>query len=207
LPSPFPGMNPYIEQDDAWHDFHERFLPLAAERIGAQVLPRYIVKIDEHIYIHENPQEPRIERLCFLEIRDRRSRELITVVELLSPSNKRAGPDRDQYLAKRSQVLASSAHLVEIDLLRGGAPMPAANRPPCDYSAMVSLVEERPDAAFWPIGLRDRLPVIPIPVRAQDPSAWLDIQEILDHIYDTGGYALSGDQSPRRSVTGGRVLR
>jgi hypothetical protein len=41
MPSPFPGMNPYLEQDDVWHDFHERFLPAAAEAIGVQVQPDY----------------------------------------------------------------------------------------------------------------------------------------------------------------------
>src|SRR3954466_4840651 len=59
MPSPFPGMNPYLEQDDAWHDLHERFLPAAAEALGVQVQPRYIVKIDEHVYVHELPPEPR----------------------------------------------------------------------------------------------------------------------------------------------------
>ena len=53
MPSPFPGMDPYLEQDDAWHDFHERFIPLVATLLGGQLRPRYIVKIDEHIYVHE----------------------------------------------------------------------------------------------------------------------------------------------------------
>jgi hypothetical protein len=38
---------------------------------------------------------------------------------LLSPSNKRSGPDREAYLAKRRRLFASGAHLVERDLLRG----------------------------------------------------------------------------------------
>ena len=59
MPSPFPGMNPYLEQDDAWHDFHERFLPLVADLLVTQVRPNYIVKIDEHVYVHEVPPEPR----------------------------------------------------------------------------------------------------------------------------------------------------
>src|SRR4051812_30076387 len=59
MPSPFPGMNPFLEQNDAWPDFHERFLPAAAEAIGVQVQPDYIVKIDEHVYVHEFPPEPR----------------------------------------------------------------------------------------------------------------------------------------------------
>jgi hypothetical protein len=53
MPSPFPGMDPYLEQETIWHDFHERFLPAAAAFLAAQVLPRYIVLIDEHIYLHD----------------------------------------------------------------------------------------------------------------------------------------------------------
>jgi len=52
-------MNPYIEQEEVWHDFHERACPLVAEMLTAQVRPHYIVKIDEHIYIHELPNAPR----------------------------------------------------------------------------------------------------------------------------------------------------
>jgi hypothetical protein len=35
-------MNPYLEQDDAWHDFHKRFIPLVATLLGGQLRPRYI---------------------------------------------------------------------------------------------------------------------------------------------------------------------
>ena len=70
-----------------------------------------------------------IERQRYLEIRDKRSRELVTVVELLSPVNKKSGPDRTQYLTKRSEILASPAHFVEIDLLRCGRAMPDLRAP------------------------------------------------------------------------------
>jgi hypothetical protein len=226
MPSPFPGMNPYLERDVASHDFHERFIILGAGMIGSQVRPNYIVKIDEHISIHELGDESRrllgradlgltptrwsadpapggglleaparirlpdvdVEREAFVEIRDRHSQELITVLELLSPSNKRAGPDRDQYLAKRGQVLASPAHLVEVDLLRGGEPMPARDRPDCVYSVLVSRAEERPSADFWPIGLRAKLPVIRIPLRHPHPDATLDLQGLLQRVYNEAGY-------------------
>ena len=59
MPSPFPGMNPYLEQEDVWHDFHERFIPLVAALLGGQLRPRYIVKIDEHVFVHELPAESR----------------------------------------------------------------------------------------------------------------------------------------------------
>src|SRR5262249_44751267 len=157
-----------------------------------------IVKIDEHVYVHELPAEARhflgradvalahsrnlgsgkpgvelleppvqvqlpaldSESLSFIEIRDRQSRELVCVIELLSPANNRNGPDREQSLAKREQLLGSRAHFVEIDLLRGGKPMPLENRPDCDYSILVSHVDQRPWAGFWPVRLRELLPKI-----------------------------------------------
>jgi hypothetical protein len=226
MPSPFPGMNPYLEQEDAWHDFHERAIPLAADLLGTQVLPRYFVKIDEHVYIHELEEESRrlmgradlamvkartpgdqasatglleapavvrqptvdVERLSFLEIRDRQNRQLITAIELLSPSNKRLGSDRDQYLTKQTTLLSSTANLVEIDLLRGGPRMPWLDMPPCDYCIIVSRVEERPHAGIWPIQLRQRLPIIPVPLRSGEPNAVLDLQQIVNRVYDAAGY-------------------
>jgi hypothetical protein len=219
-------MNPYLERESVWHDFHENFLPVAREILSAQVLPRYFVKIDEHMYVHELGQEERrfagrgdhwvaplthepgsggttalleapaevgvpqidVEGRSFLEIRDRDSRKLITVVELLSPSNKYSGPDREQYLAKTRQLLQSNVHVVEIDLLRGGPRMPWLNMPPCDYCVIVSRAERRPKAGMWPIGLRGRLPTIPVPLRQGDPDARLDLQEVLHRVYDAAGY-------------------
>ena len=55
MPSPLPGMSPYREQGDVWHNIHKRFISMAAEVIGAQVQPHYIVKIYEHVYVHELP--------------------------------------------------------------------------------------------------------------------------------------------------------
>jgi hypothetical protein len=208
MPSPFPGMNPYIERASVCHDFHESWLPLAAEKIGAQVMPRYFTRIDEHIYLHElaTPVLPApaevglpavdVESLSFLEIHDRDNNELITVVELLSPTNKYPGPDREQYLAKARALQRRWVHFVEIDLLRGGPRMPWLDMPPCNYCVVVSRYEQRPRAGFWPIGLRERLPVIPIPLRHGDADARLDLQEVLHHIYDAAGYAYHIYQGP-----------
>ena len=66
--------------------------------------------------------------------------------------------------------------------------MPWLDMPSCDYCVVVSRVEQRPKAGFWPIGLRQRLPVIPIPLRQGDADARLDLQEVLDRIYDAAGY-------------------
>src|SRR6266498_5851100 len=113
MPSPFPGMNPYLEQADVWTDFHHNFIVRIANALSAQFDPRYIVKIDEQLYVHERLAEARwpvglgdvdVERLPHVEVRDLASRRLITAIELLSPTNKYDGPHRDQYLSKRSQL-------------------------------------------------------------------------------------------------------
>lgn len=195
MSSPFPGMNPYLETDDVWHDFHERFSPVCAEVISPQVRPKYIVKLDQHIYLHERSAKERlrlpavdVEKVSFIEIRDRESRALISVIELLSPANKKVGPDRDQYLAKRREVLGRGVHLVEIDLLRGGTRPPLDDVPDCDYYVMVSRTEERPRAGVWPIRLRQPLPTIPIALQHPDPDAGVDLQQLLHRIYDAACY-------------------
>jgi hypothetical protein len=192
-------MNPYFEQPGLWRDFHTEFLTTLRRQLVPQLGPGFFVQIEEHISIHDVPNEGRqfvgravpsfpAEEVRVLEVRDRQSRELVTVVELLSPSNKKGGEDREQYLAKRRELLRCPANLVEIDLLRGGRPMPPDPRPACDYSVLVSRPALRPDVGFWPIGIRERLPVIPIPLREGVDDARIDLQETLHRAYDGPGY-------------------
>lgn len=225
MPSPFPGMNPYLEQRTVWHDFHERLCPAIAEALSLQVRPNFFIRIDEHVYIHELSADERlfvgrgdvtvhqigrpqpavdvaiveapsrvrlpavdIEQVSFLEIVDREDQRVVTVIELLSPSNKRPGPYREQYIAKRSELLRNWVNFVELDLLRGGPRMPMDNLPECDYCALVSRWRERPDAGVWPIRLRETLPTIPIPLEPPHPDAKLDLQSVLHRVYDGAGY-------------------
>ena len=132
---------------------------------------------------------------AYLEVWLRETHEVIAVIEVLSPSNKRAGSEgQREYLAKREAVLRSRTHLVEIDLLRGGDRMPTAKPlPPCDYVALVSRGNRRPMASVWAFTLRHRLPVIPIPLAGQDPDVPLDLQEVFNRVYDRAGYDYSID--------------
>ena len=179
-------MNPYLEQDDAWHNFHEQFPMAVVEMLVPQVRPNYFVRVDEHVYLHEMPED-RI-GLSYVEIRDRRSRRLVTVIELLSPSNKDPGPDRQQYEQKRSTILQSPTHLIEIDLLRGGPRMPLVEEMVCDYCVLISGASLRPAAQIRRIGLGEPLPTIPVPLLDGDRDVQLDLQAILHRLYDAGRY-------------------
>lgn len=59
MPSPFPGMNPYFEQAAHWQDFHTEFLSTLRRFLAPKVAPDYIVQLEEHVYIHDLPPEPR----------------------------------------------------------------------------------------------------------------------------------------------------
>src|SRR5258708_2646531 len=59
MPSPFPGMNPYLEQNDTWEDLHHMFIAHAASSLSGQVGPHYLVKIEVRIYLHELSEEER----------------------------------------------------------------------------------------------------------------------------------------------------
>lgn len=140
-----------------------------------------------------------------LVIRERETRDVVAVIELLSPTNKVAGSrGREEYLAKRREVMRSSAHLVEIDLLRAGDRFPFVDPlPVADYHAHVSRVQLRPRGEVWSWRVRDRLPILPIPLRGGEPDVPLDLAQALDEVYDRVRYdlVLDYDGSPERPLS------
>jgi hypothetical protein len=130
-----------------------------------------------------------------LEVIDREYREVVTVIEIVSPTNKIAGSaGRESFLQKRAEVLASSSHWLEIDLLREGARLVHVNTGvQYDYSVRLSRANDRGTNWLWPIRLHQRLPVIHIPLKGDDPDAKLDLQAALDTAYDRAGYDLDID--------------
>jgi hypothetical protein len=123
-----------------------------------------------------------------VEIRDVAQRRLVTCIEVLSPTNKR-GPGREEYAAKRFQILSGTAHLVEIDLLRLGTRFPTAEPlPAVPYFVFVSRAGRRGEVEVWPILLEQPLPAFPIPLLPGDPPVTLDLQQALGVVYDIIGY-------------------
>jgi hypothetical protein len=120
---------------------------------------------------------------------------VVTVIEVVSPTNKYAGPGRDLYQAKQAEVMHSPVHLVEIDLLRTGPHVLAVpehvarSRGPYDYLVSVNrAVGTREEFELFSRRLRERLPRIPVPLAGGDPDAALDLQAILDYTYEQGAY-------------------
>jgi hypothetical protein len=131
----------------------------------------------------------------YLTVVERDSGRVVTVIEVLSPTNKTAGAvGREAYTAKRTAVMRSDTNWVEIDLLREGVPVFAREEyPPCEYLVHVSKRAGRPKGLVWPIRLHQRLPEILVPLAGTDPDAKLDLQPLLDAVYDRGPYAVKLD--------------
>ena len=235
MPSPFPGMDPFLETQK-WEGFHTRFVNELADRLVPLLRPRYEVEPEQRIYVEQVLEDPRFirgdvtllrdaaevgsatavasraeieiepsvytaplpseERETFLVIRDLPTHQVVTIIEVISPTNKRPGSvGRKEYLAKRLTALRSKVNLVEIDLLRGGERSPTVEplKPTTDYCVFISRRGNRPIIDGYESPLAHRLPPIPIPLAGDDPDVQLDLQQAFTSVYDRGGYDYSLD--------------
>jgi len=121
--------------------------------------------------------------------------KLVTLIELVSPSNKNRGKGQLDYLRKQAEVLASDANLVEIDLLLRGDHVLAV--PPeqleeveidWDYLVCVDRPRDRDLYEVYPIPLSKHLPRVAIPLLADDKDVVLDLQALFTQSYDRGAY-------------------
>jgi hypothetical protein len=133
---------------------------------------------------------PRVSKryVGYLVVRTIEDEKIVTVIELLSPSNKDGSTDQESYLVKRRELLASNVNFVEIDLLRGGTRMPIKGLKACDYYTLVSRPPDRPTVDVCPFRLRDKLPIIPVPLERDESEPTIDLKVVLDRVYDEAGY-------------------
>ena len=126
--------------------------------------------------------------LLRVEIRDIAERRLVTVIEIFSPVNK-YGQGMQDYFDRRRDLLLTATHLLEIDFLRGGLRLPFDGElPPAAYYVYLSRFTHRPNTDVWPIQLRDRLPVVPVPLLPPDADVLLDLQKAVDACFRLVGY-------------------
>jgi Protein of unknown function (DUF4058) len=248
MPSPFPGMDPYLEAPHIWPDLHDALATEIRNDLNQTLPTPYYARLemrpelgiieertvrqriipDVTVVRHPRPTlEPDAGGLAvltqsrhevsrfieyevftepirhhFIEIRDSaQSHKLITLLEIVSPSNKRVGPDREAYEEKQNDVLKSDANLIELDLLRGGRrilPEPALEalilelEPLPAYLVLVNRAwrRHRGAAAYhvFPVSLREWLPCISIPLKEGEEEVLLDLQVVFNRAYDGGPY-------------------
>ncbi len=224
MPSPFPGMDPYIESSGYWGEFHGSMIVEMRNELNARLPKGYIASTDQYVWVHKPEAsergslfEPDVyvsdktrgkgrgpvrtavldpetltlssvqrRKQKYVRIVDLDSNRLVTVIELLSPSNKEADEDGELYRAKRSEHLANRLCLVEIDLLRAGRRLPLSQPPPEveDYYVMVSRSWQFPEVGFYRFSLQDPLPEVPIPLTRELTDVKLPLRPCMDRVYD-----------------------
>jgi hypothetical protein len=231
------GIDPYLEAQGYWADFHHGFITYCREALAEALPGNYEARVNEEMRVFSRGDEevslrkvipdvgllrgaageesataggvatlepvtvelPVIEEVrdAWIEVIRRPGRELVTVIELLSPSNKEQ-PGRELYLAKRSALLVQQVHLVELDLLLGGQRLPMRRPlPKGDHFALVSRHDRRPASEVYVWRRDDRLPTIPVPLKAPDRDIALDLAAVYRTAYDRGRYAKSIDYSKK----------
>lgn len=245
MPSPFPGMDPWLEDEEFFRDLHHTLTIYLREALNA-VLPRgYVAKTSELVWVDDEirrepdvstfgPDEPRAgpnggvavlpglvavgrDRTSdpveepYLEILSPKGKRLVTAIEVISLTNKRAGEKgRKTYQAKQDEYLLGGVNVVEIDLLRAGPHVTCVSAArlrrkagPFDYHVSVA-VPSLPDGYYAaPIRLADRLPAFAIPLDPGVPPVTVDMQPMLDRAYDTGRYGdeVRYDRPPNPPLT------
>ncbi len=233
MPSPFPGMDPYLEHPELWPALHHLLISEIARFLSPQLRPKYLVYLEVRMYetidddlsvigipdvsviqpqtaiettsnaaVAASPKQPITVTLPmpyqvregYLEIRERGNEELITVIEILSPSNKRTGKGRQMYEEKREEILSTRTHLIEIDLLRRGRKMPViGNNVESHYSVLVCRGNRRPRADLYAFNVQNPMPAFPLPLRSGDIEPIINLQELFTQIYDIASYDLKID--------------
>ena len=232
MPSPFPGMDPYLESPSHWGSFHQWLTTAIAAHLNRSLPSGYVAELDQYVWLANEPggerdllgrpdafvtprpdrpeaeeggvavavevvAEPTLQTTLpkfkkrkqgFVKITTADGAEVLAVVELLSPSNK--STDRAAYLAKRNEYLAAGVNLLEIDLLRAGDRLPVGKpQPPAtDYYIVLCRADSPGRASVWAFGVREPVPVVPLPFKAGVAPAVLDLRACLDRAYDDGRY-------------------
>jgi hypothetical protein len=130
----------------------------------------------------------------FLTIKELPSRQLVTVIEVLSPTNKKTKRARAEYLEKRRELLGSGVNFVEIDLLRSGRPMPPQRAQlSSHYRILIFRPKRGREVHLYGFSYKMEIPQVPIPLLPEEPEPSLDLNGIVHALYERAGYDLTID--------------
>ena len=196
MPSPFPGMDPYLESAKLWPAFQHQLLACLYQILLPGLVDRYRARVGTRTYVSETPLFTSIIREQFaeefIEIRNRTDGKLVTLLEVVSPANKTTAAGRQAYLDARQQAMHQKAGVVELDLVMQGKPTLTYSRdglPEYDYAVTVTRSNAPDRYEIYTATLQKRLPKFKLPLAADDRDALLDLQAAFARAYDLGTFA------------------
>ena len=200
MPSPFPGMDPFLEEEKLWPAFHHHFVAGLFQILLPNLIDRYRARVGQRQYATEMPLFTSIirEEHCeeFIEIRQRSDNKLVTLVEVVSPSNKLTIPGRASYLDRRRDARMQNASIVEIDLVLQGQPLleyPREDLPEWDYAVTVTRAAHSERHEIYTATVQKRLPRFKLPLAMDDRDTVVDLQAAFARCYDQAGFSAQID--------------
>jgi Protein of unknown function (DUF4058) len=196
MPSPFPGMDPYLETAKLWPAFQHQLLACLYQILLPGLVDRYRARVGTRTYVSEMPLFTSVLREQyteeFIEIRNRADGKLVTLLEVVCPANKTTPAGRQAYLDARQVAVAQKAGIVEIDLVMQGKPTLTYSRdglPEYDFAVTVTRSNAPDRYEIYTATLQKRLPKFKLPLAADDRDALLDLQAAFARAYDLGTFA------------------
>jgi len=191
MPSPFPGMDLFLEAPKHWPVFQHGFMDQFAQAVQKAAGDAYRVRLAQRCYVHEQVLFISVTRdeyqETYLEIRQRSTGKLVTAVDLISPGNRTTETGRKAYVARRQEVRQFGANVVELDLVLQGntcLEVNVADLPAFDYAVSVCRARQTDRFELYTTTLSKRLPRIRLPLAADDRDTIIDVQSVVSRTYD-----------------------
>ena len=196
MPSPFPGMDPFLEDEKLWPSFQHQLVNCLYQILLPGLVDRYRARVGQRHYATEQALFTSVVREEhheeYIEIRQRTDGRLVTLVDVVSPANKTSTQGRQSYLEKRREGRSAGSNLVEIDLVLQGQPMLDYSReglPEWDHAVTVTRATQPDRYEIYTATLQKRLPRFRLPLSGDDRDTVIDLQAAFTRCYDQGGFA------------------
>lgn len=195
MAAPFPGMDPYLEEEKLWPLFQHHLVMALYQILLPGLVDRYRARVGQRNYITEQALFTSVIRNEhqeeFIEVRQRGDGKLVTLVDVVSPTNKSSLVGRQTYLDKRAEGKNASANLVEIDLVLQGQPTLEYSRdglPDWDYAVTVTRAAQPERYEIYTATLQKRLPRFRMPLAGDDRDTVVDLQTAFTRCYEQAGF-------------------
>jgi hypothetical protein len=195
MPSPFPGMDPYLEASNLWASFQHHLVTCLYQSLLPGLVDRYRARVGQRVYYTEQPLFTSVVREehheDYIEIRQRSDGRLITLLDFVSPTNKTTEAGKQAYLEKRREGRGQGANLVEIDLVLQGQPMLEYSReglPDWDYAVAVTRATQPDRFEIYTAVLQKRLPRFSMPLASDEQNTGVGLQTMLTRAYEQGAF-------------------
>lgn len=195
MPSPFPGMDPYLEDEKLWPPFQHQLVNCLYQILLPGLVDRYRARVCQRVYATEQALFTSVVREEhheeYVEIRQRTDGRLITLLDVVSPANRTTAEGRKAYLDKRREGRSAGCSLVEIDLVLQGQPMLDYSRdglPDWDYGVTVTRASQPERYEIYTATLQKRLPRFRLPLASDDRDTVLDLQAAFSRAFEQGSF-------------------